>query len=176
MKPSQNFIALMWAFNLSFPKSLSNGDLRQMEQSLLESVAYETAFVDTLLHGVKSTNPYNKQCRFDALLSIACDYGVDALTDTKLPSLIQSASARRDVVDAIMSIPAFGDTIRPELLPQIQQYKLISGSRRHFEAELYCGNVLFCIMPQRSSEGKKVFAPTVLSPFYRFLLACYKEK
>lgn len=175
MNITQNIFALVWAFNPSIPPAESKKQLRQMERSFLESVSPLMDIVSEIFKGVKTTNPFNLQCRREAMLSILYDCGIDVFLQSGVTGLILSGASRREIAHAICDIPAMGNTIRPSLLPQLEKYSIMPLDRRHFEAELYNGNIFFTISLQLDEEGRRVYAPAVISPFYRFLYACSKR-
>ena len=169
MSPSQNAMALIRAFDLNMPPAKDKESFRLQSQLFLDAVAPYTAAVASLLAG-SDPRSLTTQNRFDALLSVAYDVGIEVLVDSALPGLLGRCVPKSAVSAAFLSIPAFEDTLRDELQEQMQCYRLPLLPRRHFELELFNGNVYFTIGRTRERDGSIVYAPSVLHPMYRFLM------
>ena len=169
MFPSNNLLALVRAYDLFTPDVKSEEEFRMQSVLFLTDLEPYIKPVRCLFEG------YDRKCkhlqnRFDALLSVAFDVGLDVLQSTSLPDLVMRDAPKQQVITAINSIPTFSGTMRQDIVLQMQRYGYPSLSRRQAEAELYCGRIYFSI--GRSPDpvtGDIAYRPHVLHPFLRFL-------
>ncbi len=167
MTPSLNFMAIVLAFRNNCEHVESLEQFRCLSQELLLDVK---PCVDVVLPLVKtSSSKANVQCRFDSLLSLAFDVGVDAFLSSVIPSLLLHSVSKAEMKKAFITIPAFEPDLRPNLVMQLKSYRMPLLSRRAYEYELFCGTASFAI--DASGRGRYGFEPYVLDPFFRFLMS-----
>ncbi len=173
MKPSLNAMALVRAFDLITPSAEDKDAFRIQSQLFLDMAEYCVDAVASLV-SQNDSHPQTVQDRFDALLSLACDVGIETLLESPIPPLLGKEVPKSLVCQAFLAIPAFEDTLRDELKEQLQQYRLPLMPRRRYELELFYGNVFFRIGRTVDCKGAIVYAPSVLHPMYRFFMASSK--
>ena len=160
-------MAIVLAFNQNMEPAQSLEQFRCQSQELLMNVEL---CMDVVLPLVKDSSlKTNLQCRYDSLLSLAFDVGVDCFLSSQIPSLLSRSASKSEIKNAFLSLPAFEADLRPDLVVQLRQYRMPLLSRRAFEYELFCGVVSFAI--DTSGRGRYGFEPYVLDPFFRFLMS-----
>ena len=168
--PSQTVLALVRAFDLVTPPAATKEEFRCQSQLFIDSVIPYVDTVASLLEGC-DMHRQSTQNRFDALLSVAYDVGIDVLMESALPELLSRRPSKSAVTAAFMSLPAYEEVLRDELVGQLALYKLPLLPRRRFEVELFYGNIYFAIGPTLDTAGNRVYAASVLHPLYRFFYA-----
>lgn len=170
MFPSNNFLALVRAYDPFTPPARSMEELRLQNQRLLDSLGDAVDYVSQLLKSV-DLPPSVRQNRYDAVLSIIYDVGIEFFNTYMLPDIVVLLNGKRRVRLAITSLPAFADTLLPGIEAEARRRKMSNLSRRHFEAELFFGNVWFAIGRQKGAEPDSiVYAPYLIHPVLQFLM------
>ena len=150
------------------PPACNKEAFREQTIDFLNAIMPVAEVIEPLFAGVAG-DPL-VQFRYDATMSIAFDAGIELFMDSPLPALVAAGAKKGVVHDAMTALPVFDDRLRPELTEQMQLYKMTPLPRREYEYRLYCGEPYFTIGPTLNKENEKVFAPSVMHPFYRFLL------
>ena len=167
--PSNSLLALVMAYDTTTPPAHTKEEFRAQSQLFLESVQPVAEAVRPLLDNYTPRSGTLQNC-FDALLSIGLDAGSGLLLGSNLAKALMDNASRQDISKAMLSIPIFNETLRPQLAECLVRYKMPSMTRRHFERELFNGNTYFTI-GRTAIDGEIVWAPTLLHPVYRFLFA-----
>lgn len=172
MLPTMNLMAMVRAYDPATPYAQNRKELRQQIHQFLSQIEPLLPVVESLTVNLGKKHP-KKQFKFDALLSIAFDMGIDSFMKSPLPELISVEAPKKDIMAAIESTPKQSSILRPELVEQLYQYRLVKEgfpipSRRHYEALLFDGVIHFAIGPTQTPDGTKAFGPLVLHPFFLF--------
>ena len=179
MKPSLYFMAIVFAYDEQTPPANDKKEFMQQSQMLLDGVEPLLAPVQELVlshGGMRNRGKQNNdmmQFRFDALLSIAYDIGIDALEASPMASLNDARPARKKLRDAFLALPSLSFTLREDLPAQLKTYKLPLLPRQMYAYHLYCGTPFFMIgrTPTDKPEGSHiVYAPYVLHPIIQFMM------
>lgn len=170
MSPTLNFLALVRAFDLQTPPAESKEEMRLQSQAVLDDAA-------PLIKAVSSLFPKNtknsvvQQSRFDALLSVAFDVGLDAFFCSPLPDTVRLRLSRNAVREAFLSLPEFDGTLRSELRDQLELYRMPLLSRRAYESELFLSRPCFTFGRTRfKGSDEIVYASSVIHPIVRFMM------
>ena len=170
MFPSTNFLALIRAYDLDSPVAKSRDEMRLYSQLLLDKVHDEIKALSSLFPKSAKSSVV-QQNRFDALLSLAYDVGLDAFFASPLPDTVRCRMYKSHIRDAFCSLPEFNGTLRPEHRRQLALYSVPQLSRRQFEAELFFGNVFFTFGRTTSdNDGCFVFSSIVVHPIIQFMM------
>lgn len=177
--PTKYFQALVMAYDPFTPLAESAEELEW--QSMLLAQESEP-LLEVVRPAFASTRPdAASQCRFDALMSVAMDVGVEMLQSFPLLDLVAQGAPKSQVQRALMAMPECFGTLRPFLADELRSYGLPQHSRRYYEAQLYAGHVTFVVgrrLPPGEPTGTRVvterrdsyfrFGPSVLHPFLQF--------
>ena len=170
MKPSNNLLAIVRAYDLMTPPAKTNEEFRLQSQLFLNDIMPYIKAINPLFQNGKR-NPQQEQCQFDALLSVAFDIGLDLFFDSPLAAITPTTASKKKLREAFLSTPAFDDRLRPELMCQMKLYKMPPLSRRGIEFRLFIGAPTFTICRRLDPSGSKaiVYAPSVMHPLLQFL-------
>ncbi len=175
MRPSNYLYALVRAYDNNTQPVGTIEEFRQQSRDFAEQIMPYAQAVGDDLFGHESRGDCTLQCRYDALVSIAYDMGLDLFYATKLPEMVRQHACNKHIKQAILATPSFNDTLRDDLLQQLSLYRLEALPRRMVEYKLYCGEPLFTI-GRTKQNGQIVFAPSVLHPVYTFLTALANKR
>ena len=169
MRPSTNAFALVRVFDTMTPDADSKEMFREQSQSFIELTASIvepiTALFDTY------ANPERQGNRFNALVSLVSDCGIEVFMSSRLPLLVSGKATSKNLLrEAFAEIPEFNSQIRPDIAEQLRRYRMPLFSRRHYEYELYNGNMFFTIGKTLNASKQIVYAPSVLHPIFRWML------
>ena len=167
MKPSNNLFALVRAYDTVTPPAHDKDEMILQSQSFLMMMEPYAKAITPLFENYTKKSPA-VQNRFDAVMSIASDIGLDFLFATDLPDAVRRQAGKSDIRAAIHSIPEFCGMMRPELQEQMKLYGIRQSTRRSVEFDLFYGLTLFTF-GRTKIEGEIVYAPYVLHPFFRFM-------
>ena len=158
------------AYALTTPPAKSKEEFRAQGQLFLEQTRPFAAAIEPLFRKNDKKSDIVQQ-RFDALLSVAYDIGLDSFFDSSLPKIATSRHSKHTVREAFAEVPAVDDVIRTDLAEQMRQYKMPSLTRREIEHQLFLGNPVLTIgrCKDPSGSGAIVYAPTVMHPIMQFL-------
>ena len=145
-------------------------EMRVQAQILLDDVAPLAKTISSLFSG-NSKGSVVQQNRFDALLSVAYDAGLDAFFCSPLPDTVRCPMTKTAITAAFLSVPEFDSQLRPELKQQLLSYRVPLLSRRGFEAALFFNNIYFSFGRTVSPmEQEMIYAPYVLHPIVSFMM------
>lgn len=170
MSPSNNLFALVSAYDLTRPPAVSKEDLREQGQLFLNELM---PYIDAIQPLVKkcSRSSESLQCRFDALLCVSYDAGLDLFFDSRLPSLVNTSCSKGKLLEAFNDIPVMNGILRPELEKQMRLYKMPICPRRENEMRLFIGAPIFtfgrCKDP--SCHNRIIYGTSVMHPLLQFL-------
>ena len=170
MSPSYNFMALVRAYDLRTPLAADIKEMRVQAQTLLDNVAPLAKTISSLF-SVNAKGSIVQQNRFDALLSVAYDVGLDTFFCSPLPDTVRCPMTKTAITSAFLSVPEFDSQLRPELRNQLLSYRIPLLPRRGFEAALFLNNIYFSFGRTMSPlEQEMVYAPYVLHPIVSFMM------
>lgn len=173
MTPSQNLYTLIMAYDITNKAVFDTDEMRSLMQQINERLMPCMDIVTSVLANYPS-DKVQTQNRFDALLSIADDVGIELFVDSPLPRLVERHASKTAIREAIMNIPTLDGTLRTELEMQMKRYGIIRkdspiACRRFFEAELFNGRYYFSITRVAGHGNQRTFSVSVLHPLITFL-------
>ena len=189
MFPSNNLFALVRAYDLvTVPVREKEAFVGQGREFLCDIKPYADAITPLFARTNGKTKTRERksliQYRFDAMLSVAYDVGLEIFFDSALPSILQGRHSKRAIRDAFHSVPVCYGVMRPELEEQMRAYRMKVMQRREVEMFLFLGQPIFTIGRCREGGGKRpdggkggargiIYSVSVLHPLFQFLYRNY---